>query len=135
MEWGQRIKALRTEVDESQETLADAVGVTKGAVSQWENGTVKTIRPENLFAVADHYRVEARWIVTGEEPRSTVVRQADLVLETQLLQMYRALPENFKAMLLADANKYLTHVNPEKSVANPYGVSREMAVRLRARAK
>jgi transcriptional regulator with XRE-family HTH domain len=135
MEWGQRIRELRTAAEESQEALAEAAGVTKGAVSQWENGTVKTIRPENLFAVADHYRVEARWIVTGEEPRSTIVRQADLALETQLLQMYRALPESFKAMLLADANKYLTHANPEKSAANPYGVTREMAARLRAQVK
>lgn len=130
MQWGERIRAIRASAEESQETLASQIGVTKGAISQWENGTVKTIRPENLFALADYYRVEPRWIVFGDGPMRSAERAAADALESQLLEMYRALPDDYRAMLLADANKYLAHARPGKSAANPFG-GKETAVTIK----
>lgn len=46
--------------------LADRVGVTKGAVSQWETGDTRNLRLEHLFKVADALEVNVRWLALGE---------------------------------------------------------------------
>lgn len=60
---GERLRMLRAE--RSQSEVARAVGVTREAVSQWESGMTKGLKPENLLAVADYFGVEIRWLVTG----------------------------------------------------------------------
>lgn len=47
-----KIKLLRITKGISQQALAEMVGVTQGAVSQWENGTVKP-RYDVLFRLAE----------------------------------------------------------------------------------
>ncbi len=46
--------------------LAERVGVTKGAVSQWETGDTRNLRLEHLFKVADALEVNVRWLALGE---------------------------------------------------------------------
>lgn len=57
----------------TQSTFARKIGVTKGAVSQWENGNTKNLRLPNLFAIEDATGFSARWIALEEGP----VRVAD----------------------------------------------------------
>lgn len=67
--WG-RILAARKAAGLSQEAIAQKLHITKGAVSQWENGEVQNLRLPNLFALAKVLRVEAQWLATGEGPRA-----------------------------------------------------------------
>ena len=127
MHWGLRLKEEREGRSLTQATVALWAGVTKSAVSQWESGG--NIKPENLFAIADKLGVSARWLATAKGPRTNEGIQAESQLEQQLLDLYRQLPIEFQAMLLADANKYHTHAHPQTSAANPYGHTLEQPVK------
>ena len=66
-----RIAETRAALGYTQEAVAAAVGVSKSAVSHWETGNVKNLRPENLLALSDHFGVEPRWLISGRGPKST----------------------------------------------------------------
>jgi len=63
--FAERVKYVREERKLSQAELARGINVTRNAVSLWENGSSKSMTPENLFAAADFLRVSARWLATG----------------------------------------------------------------------
>ena len=49
-EIGELIKTLREDSNLKQDNLAKAIGVSKAAVSQWENG--KGIKTENIYLIS-----------------------------------------------------------------------------------
>lgn len=51
---GNKLKARRAERNETQQQIAEAVGVTKAAVSDWESGKSYP-RPHHQVALAKHY--------------------------------------------------------------------------------
>jgi transcriptional regulator with XRE-family HTH domain len=55
---GQRIKAIRTSMGETQEKIGQAIGVDRVAVSNWENGKDKPSL-DNLLALASHAKLPA----------------------------------------------------------------------------
>ncbi len=65
---GDRIRHIREELELSQEAFGRHMGVSKAAVSQWENGDIKNLRPANLFAVQNFTGYSAEWIATGAGP-------------------------------------------------------------------
>src|SRR5579871_4382524 len=62
---GDRIRHIREELELSQEGFGRHMGVSKAAVSQWENGDTKNLRPANLFAIQNLSGYSAEWIATG----------------------------------------------------------------------
>lgn len=60
-----RIKERRKEIGLSQEALGKKIGLTKGAISQWEVGAT-TPSGQNLYNLADALGVSAKWLLTGE---------------------------------------------------------------------
>lgn len=62
---GQRIREAREARGWSQLRLGESVGVSRAAVSQWESGESKGLRPENLVAAARALAVNVEWLVTG----------------------------------------------------------------------
>ena len=62
---GNRIIALRKEIQLSQEDLADKIGVTRQSVSKWETNTSA---PDafNLIALAEALNTSVEYIVTGK---------------------------------------------------------------------
>lgn len=64
---GERIAALRREKKLSQGALADAVGVTRQAVSKWENG-LSNPDTEKLMALAEVLDTEVLYLTSGEKP-------------------------------------------------------------------
>ena len=62
---GDRIRHIREELELSQEAFGRHMGVSKAAVSQWENGDTKNLRPANLFALQNFSGYSAEWIATG----------------------------------------------------------------------
>lgn len=70
MELNERIAALRRQARWSQDQLAEALGVSRQAVSQWETGDSV---PE-LAKVVDlgrHFGVSLDWLAAGQECRAT----------------------------------------------------------------
>jgi transcriptional regulator with XRE-family HTH domain len=90
--FAKRLKDARAAAGLTQQQIADACGLTKGAVSAWEQGVTDSILAENLFCVADALRVDPRWLATGVE--SDVPSMAALPPEQQAA--VRALIESLK---------------------------------------
>lgn len=63
-----RYKQLRTEHGETQQNLADLLGISRGAYANIENGKR---RPDfdTLFRLADHYDVSVDYILGRDAPR------------------------------------------------------------------
>lgn len=64
---GKRIRAARARLDMGQEQLAEAVGVTKQAVYEWE---VKGKAPQadKVAALRQALRVTFAWLLAGDGP-------------------------------------------------------------------
>lgn len=64
---GDRIKMLREARGLTQEGLGQLVGVTKGAVSQWENSGVADIRLKTFLKLVEVLRTDFSYLVFGPE--------------------------------------------------------------------
>ena len=105
-----RIKAARIALGMKKVELARAAGVTPGAVTQWENGTVANLRGEVLVAVSRVLKVSSTWLNTGkgdvgkavslsdqERDLLTHFRQISAVYQKTIIEMARALAAQQKA--------------------------------------
>lgn len=66
---GSRIKMLRESKGLTQEELGRMVGVTKGAVSQWEHGLVANIKLLTVIKLCDVLGTNLHYLVKGEMRR------------------------------------------------------------------
>jgi transcriptional regulator with XRE-family HTH domain len=64
---GDRIKVLRQARNLTQEQLADRVGVTKSAVSQWEGGNVANIKLQTFFRLLEILQTDYQYLVFGPD--------------------------------------------------------------------
>ncbi len=81
MELNARILHARNESGLTQEQLAEAVGKTRGAVAQWEAGTVRP-RHSTLVAIAEATRTPLLWLESGtSETEATPPTPAEEGLE------------------------------------------------------
>ena len=62
----ERIKKRREELGLEQKDIANIIGISKSAVSQWESGAVKGIRPEHLLKLVEILQTTPEWIVSGK---------------------------------------------------------------------
>lgn len=63
---GDRLRRLRVARGYTQPEFAKLVGVTKGAVSQWEDGSTKNLKLEVLAKVLDVLGTDLKYLVWGE---------------------------------------------------------------------
>ena len=56
MEFSEKLQTLRKQKNLTQEELAEALGVSRQAVSKWENGSSEP-SPSNLIAIAKLYEI------------------------------------------------------------------------------
>lgn len=97
---GERLLALRRERGGLEAaTVARAIGVTASALSQWERGAVKNLRPENLLRAARFYAVSLPWLITGIGPRR--IEEAETESEATALVLFRRLSASGQAAALA----------------------------------
>lgn len=66
---GDRLRQLREGADLTQPQMADIVGTTKQYVGRLEKGHNQTPNGVFLEGWARHFRVNLRWLSTGEGPR------------------------------------------------------------------
>lgn len=64
---GDRIKQLRKARNLTQEQFAQAVGVTKSAVSQWEDGSTKNLKLATFLLVLEILATDAEFLIYGPE--------------------------------------------------------------------
>lgn len=64
---GDRIRDLREGRKLTQEQMGVLVGVSGAAISQWESGATKGIRPENFLRFCAYFQVDPYWVVFGSE--------------------------------------------------------------------
>ena len=64
-----KIKRLRTEKGVTQQQLADAIGISRVAVSKWESGDTKDLKRDNLIGIAKFFGITiADLLDVKEEP-------------------------------------------------------------------
>ncbi len=83
-EWNVTAQRLRQCREESRETLDEIgrlTGVNKSTVMRWERGDTSRINMPTLCLLAQHYRVDPRWLLgaTDEPGSSREPEQADVV--------------------------------------------------------
>lgn len=65
----ERLKYAREQAKLSQSFIAKECGVKTQSVSQWESGSTKFPKAENILGVSDATGFAFRWIVTGNGPK------------------------------------------------------------------
>jgi len=104
MNIGQRIQQAREKSGMSQTRLAELLGVTRSACSQWESGSGTSPRRERLEQVAQLLSVNYEWLATGRgsmRGRSRPMREGVLGPEEQeLLSVFGQLPSGARRALI-----------------------------------
>lgn len=91
--------ALYRRAEWSPTVIGRALGLPKQTVHRWMQGS-STPSPENVFLIADAWRMSARWLATGEG--GMLELSASEVLnkqEAEILTAYRGAPADGKSSL------------------------------------
>lgn len=65
----ERVKTILKETKAEQIELAEAAGVSKGTVTQWLDGKIKSIKLEYAIGIQKRWGYSPVWIVLGEGPK------------------------------------------------------------------
>lgn len=103
MSIGTRIRQARLAANLSQARLAELLGVTRSACTQWEavNGTAP--RRQRLEQIAELLGVGYEWLATGRTSDKEKSANAPLILTPEmreLLQYFNKLPADVRTALL-----------------------------------
>lgn len=98
-ELNDRIRRRRTELDMSQQKLADAVKVSHVTIFKWENGETEP-RGQNLFKLSKALKCSPTWLLYGDEdqsplPAEELPKELD-ARQLKLLDLFDSLPESEK---------------------------------------
>jgi transcriptional regulator with XRE-family HTH domain len=99
---GVRIRDVRRERGWTQDQLANAVGVSRSAVAQWETGRAGQVTT-NLTRIADVLEVGVEYLMYGDDKR--VPAEARLGDEIALLRLYRECSSEDRQLLLRTARR------------------------------
>ncbi len=99
---GARIRAARQARGLTQSALAEAVGVTRSAVAQWETDRAGQVRG-NLTRIAAALGVSVQFLLQG--PDAAEPERPENATELALLRLYRACNEDDRAFLLRTATR------------------------------
>ena len=119
--FGDRLKALREQRGETQQDIADLIGVTRNAISAYEKGTR---RPAGESAIevyellADHFNVDLAYLIgqqdyivrilgTGSDPDAELLVELTPE-EVQLIKQYRRLDAYNKKVM-----RMMAHMDEE----------------------
>ena len=105
-----RIRVARTRAGMAQGALAAEIGVSRGAVANWESATGVLPATERLQRIAHATGVCFEWLATGRgntryEPNLDDIPTADIEivedeLELRLLRAFRAAPQRQHAKIV-----------------------------------
>jgi transcriptional regulator with XRE-family HTH domain len=69
---GERIRLLREARGWTQAELAERVGVSRGAVAQWEGGVVANIRLQAFLKLTEELGTDVAYVVYGPTRKASV---------------------------------------------------------------
>ncbi len=68
---GQRIKRIRESANVSQQYIADKVGVSRVAVTKWENGHTSNLKLDNLMKLCKLLDISVEYLIYGEAKKDS----------------------------------------------------------------
>lgn len=81
----EQIKHYRKQAGLSQEKMAEKIGVSRQAITKWENGT-GTPDIANLMAIADFFQISVDELLSNEKSeKSSLITSMKVVLNTILM--------------------------------------------------
>ena len=95
--FAERFKSLRKEKDMTQDQLADALHITKQAVSHYERGTREPKNQEMYEAIADFFNVDMNYL-TGYDSRTMQILDEE---EFRLISAYRSASDEIRKAAIA----------------------------------
>lgn len=98
--FSERFRSLRLEKGMTQEELAEALHITKQAVSHYERGTREPKNQEMYEAIADFFNVDMNYLI-GHTARTTALLSDD---EFRLITAYRKASEEMRKAAFAILN-------------------------------
>lgn len=120
-----RLKELRTTSNLSQSELGEAVGFTKQAISDIENGRRST-SAEKLVAIADYFDVSIDYLLgRNDKKNSTNISHCLTDEQQQLLNVYNLLNQKNKGAILERANMLL-ELQQEENTNNDKSITPQM---------
>lgn len=122
---GGRIHAARVAKGLTMDQLADKLGVTKGAIAQWESNKIKRLTAENLFNLSKTLEVSANWLLEWKDENGNPIPMGKPTHlepdESDLVETFRVLEPRFRDELINEAHKYLRlSASQHPSRTNPY---------------
>lgn len=66
---GSRLKKLREAKKLTQQQVADEIGVSRVAVTKWENGQTSNIKFENLLSLSELFEISVEKLIRGDKRR------------------------------------------------------------------
>lgn len=112
---GLRVRDLRRERGMTQSDLADAIGVSRSAVAQWESGRAGQATP-HLRRVADVLGVSVDHLLGPDAASTAATMTAD---ERALLALYRTASVADRQLLLLVARRLAGRDRPADGETDP----------------
>ncbi|ECU9178387.1 helix-turn-helix domain-containing protein [Salmonella enterica subsp. enterica serovar Newport] len=114
IELNDRIRSRRTQLDMSQQKLADAVKVSHVTIFKWESGETQP-RGKNLFTLSKALKCSPTWLLYGDEdqtplPPSEIPAELD-ERQQRLLELFDSLPESEKDRHLTELEQKVDDFN------------------------
>ncbi|HBS1864235.1 helix-turn-helix domain-containing protein [Klebsiella pneumoniae] len=104
---GDRIKNRRKELNLTQREVAKLAQVSHVSISKWESSDNEP-RGQNLFQLSKALRCSPTWILFGDENHQPTIPESNEEalklddLESELITLFRSLPESEKERHIAD---------------------------------
>ena len=112
---GKRIKEARNALNLTQEELANIIGITKGAIANYENETSHPKEPV-MYKLIDALQVDANYLFQDVVNIPKKVNDVTLA-EFDMVEKYRTLDEYGKDVVNTILDKELYRTNQQQSVA------------------
>lgn len=114
MKTGERVKKARAFLELTQEAFGKVAGVSKAAVSQWENG-VTTPQRDALLNLSRKRHISPEWITSGrgemvEVERAAAAPASALTVEqAEILSLWAQLAQSEQTEMLGTIKKKAAH--------------------------
>lgn len=99
-----RIKYIRITYGETQEQLAEAIGVTQASLSNWERG-VHMPGVDDVKRIAAHYNINMEFVSGGDDVDSDFPDDAQAVFWAKIRKDLGREPSEAEVRLLSDTYK------------------------------
>lgn len=108
MEIGERIKEVRQKLGKTQQAFADAIGLKRNTVANYEIGNVQP-SDRTISDICREFGVREEWLRTGEEPMMQEVPQSKKIAAF-LGDLMREEDGSFKKQLI----EILSEMSPDE---------------------